>query len=473
MVAALAAGLGLRSGSRGGPVALEAADVRHVLLAPIDLGRAMRRPILRQARFAAFVSLVVGGIGGQLLARRTEGNAFEWTFASAAWGASVAALTLACAWLACGRRVSRRAASAAAVALLAWPVAEVAGAAPTSPFSLLGRIPMWPASAAPAALVVVPLIAFLAVVGIRGIGGVSVEEMARRSTLVGQIRFAATMRDLRTVLILRRQLSRSGRGTDPGFLAAGGAAGVATWRGAGGRCNAPRVPACCAWRCCRRHRAARPVPRGPGRCPCWSSPACRAFLVGLDAIEPLAQELDHETMLDLVAVPKGTAHAMLLVVPAITAVVMASTGVAAAALGGLDSSGLAVAATVAFTGALCGVAGAAISTVRGAPDPNDFSMLMLPPEAAGSRVVYEAALPPVVACLGFVPFLLARHAAETGSDPTTVLNSGILIGGMVFALTVTWVRARPAFKEQMAMAFNASEARKRAKRMESDDEDDD
>ena len=35
-VAALALGLGLRSGSRGGPLAMERAEVRFVLMAPID-----------------------------------------------------------------------------------------------------------------------------------------------------------------------------------------------------------------------------------------------------------------------------------------------------------------------------------------------------------------------------------------------------------------------------------------------------
>src|SRR3954466_15518881 len=36
LVAAAVVAVGLRSGSRGGPVALERAEVRHVLLAPVD-----------------------------------------------------------------------------------------------------------------------------------------------------------------------------------------------------------------------------------------------------------------------------------------------------------------------------------------------------------------------------------------------------------------------------------------------------
>ena len=62
MVAAFAVALGLRSGSRGGPLALERADVRHVLLAPVDRTTALRAPAIRQLRFLGFVGIVAGGI---------------------------------------------------------------------------------------------------------------------------------------------------------------------------------------------------------------------------------------------------------------------------------------------------------------------------------------------------------------------------------------------------------------------------
>ena len=39
---ALAVLMGLRSGARGGPLAIEAAEVQYVLLAPIDRGAALR-----------------------------------------------------------------------------------------------------------------------------------------------------------------------------------------------------------------------------------------------------------------------------------------------------------------------------------------------------------------------------------------------------------------------------------------------
>ena len=78
VAAAFAVALGLRSGSRGGPLALERAEVRHVLLAPVDRRSALRVPALKQLRFLAFVGLVVGGIAGNLAAQRMPGIRLAW-----------------------------------------------------------------------------------------------------------------------------------------------------------------------------------------------------------------------------------------------------------------------------------------------------------------------------------------------------------------------------------------------------------
>ena len=88
---AIALFVGLRSGSRGGPLALERADVRHVLLAPVDRGVALRGPALRQLRFLVFVAAVVGAIAGSWPPRRLPHGAVAW----AASGAAVAALAVA------------------------------------------------------------------------------------------------------------------------------------------------------------------------------------------------------------------------------------------------------------------------------------------------------------------------------------------------------------------------------------------
>ena len=57
----------------------------------------------------------------------------------------------------------------------------------------------------------------IAVLGVLLLDRVSVEKLDRRSALVAQLRFAVTMQDLRTVTLLRRQLSNELPRRDPWF----------------------------------------------------------------------------------------------------------------------------------------------------------------------------------------------------------------------------------------------------------------
>ena len=59
--------LRLRLAGRGGPLALERPDVRHVLLSPVDRGVALRGPAWRQLRFLVGVGAAVGAVTGTVL----------------------------------------------------------------------------------------------------------------------------------------------------------------------------------------------------------------------------------------------------------------------------------------------------------------------------------------------------------------------------------------------------------------------
>ena len=61
--------LGLRSGANGGPLSIEDAEVRHVLLAPIDRGAVLRRPAAQRLRTLAFVGAIAGGAAGLQIGR--------------------------------------------------------------------------------------------------------------------------------------------------------------------------------------------------------------------------------------------------------------------------------------------------------------------------------------------------------------------------------------------------------------------
>ncbi|MGI9029256.1 MAG: hypothetical protein ACR2HP_04635, partial [Ilumatobacteraceae bacterium] len=80
---ALAIALGLRSGSDGGPVALEAADVRHLLLAPVPRRDVVRAPVLQRLRTVGLGAALVGGVAGQLAARRLPGSGVAWAASGA------------------------------------------------------------------------------------------------------------------------------------------------------------------------------------------------------------------------------------------------------------------------------------------------------------------------------------------------------------------------------------------------------
>ena len=214
LVAAFLVALGLRSGSRGGPLSLEAADVRVVLLAPIRRRLALRAPALHQVRSAAFVGICVGAVVGNLAGHRLPGTFAGWVAADAGFGLLVALLSVGAALLACGLRLIRPAAGAIGVAVLAWSAVDVATDAATSPLTRVGRIGLGPlpgdVSGGPLALAIVVgvglVVAILAGSAAR-LGHMSLEAADHRGRLAAQLRFALSLQDLRTVILLRRHLA--------------------------------------------------------------------------------------------------------------------------------------------------------------------------------------------------------------------------------------------------------------------------
>ena len=95
-------------------------------------------------------------------------------------------------------------------------------------------------------------------------GRLRVEPLVRRADLVSQLHFAVTMQDLRTVVLLRRQL-RGERAAQPAVGAhrspAAGHGGRAVWRRELARaCCATRCRGSCGWRCSSSPPASPPSP---------------------------------------------------------------------------------------------------------------------------------------------------------------------------------------------------------------------
>jgi len=407
---------GLRSGARGGPLAIEEAELRYVLLAPLDRGTALRPAAIAQARIAAIVGAVTGAIIGNFVFRRFPGTALEWIGCLALFGALVPLCVLGAAQLACGRRLRARPASAAGLALVAWSVADVAFGSTSSPATMLGELATLPlrgdGSLAPAAVGAALALA-LVVVGLLGIGGLLLEAARRRAALTAEMRFSASVQDLRTVILLRRQLASELPRRRPWLrLAPAGRAGHPVWRR--GWQSFLRWPVARAARVAALGAAA-----GAVAVAAWSQtpvlfafPGLLLFVASLDLIEPLAQEADHPTRRSLLPVAGGRLFRHHLVAPASAlAVVVALGAVAAAAIGADPGIALGVGAALLVASPALLACAAALSATN---DPYEF---ILTPELG----YVWSSLPLVLAAAGVgVPLVVAWSVSRHGGSPVGV-----------------------------------------------------
>lgn len=466
VVAALAVLLGLRSGSRGGPLALEQPDVRHVLLAPVDRGVALRSPAWRQLRFLCFASAGVGATAGQLALRRLPGNAAEWMAVGALFGVTVVGLGFGSALVAAGTNLRSWMATLLGGALVAWSVADVFDKAPTAPGSVLGHLPLWPLEFDPLALTGVVVAIALVVAGLRLVGGTSLEAAERRTSLVGQLRFAVTLQDLRTVLVLRRQLAQERPRSRPWIPALVHHPRFPVWQR--GLRSIARWPASRILRVVVLASIAGMAMRGvwSGTTPLVLLAGAALWVAALDAAEPLGQEIDHPGRTDGYPAPRG--QLFLLHLPVVAAVSI-STGLIAGIAAGFPIGSEVPIGVALIAGAVAGLlagCGATVSVVQGAPQAVD-NLSMSTPEIAGARTVFRTAWPPGLAVIGTLPLLAARAAQQGASEPPPVpaainVTLPLLI---IVGLLGGWVRFRDdiqAFMKDAMEQASPSKAMERA-----------
>jgi hypothetical protein len=444
LLPALAVLAGLRSGSRGGPLALEQPDVRHVLMSAVPRAHALRTPATRQLRSFAFVGTVVGGAAGLFARHRLGTNPVELVASGAGFGLATVLLGVGCALVAAGRRIPRWAATLVGLVFVTWSIADVSGHGPTAPATFLGRMPLWTLHFDPLAIIPAVVGVVLAVAGLAGIANLSIEHAERRTKLVGQLRFAVTLQDLRTVLVLRRQLAQELPREDP-------------WIGTGAYRRPPRFLVFSRGvRSVLRFPASRLVrllivgviagfaARGvwDGTLPLIVVAGLALWVAGLDAIEPLAQETDHPSRAESYPCDIGELLARHLVVPVIVmlGVSLVAGTVFVLALPSLTS--LRVAAIALIPMAVAGTAGAVVSALMGAPAASDEVSAMLPPEFAGMKNVIRAAWPPAIALLGVVPIIAAYAAVNGGNPPWSAELAGAVGAVLVSVLVAVWVRFR-------------------------------
>jgi hypothetical protein len=425
-------------------------------------------------RFACLAGTGAGAVAGLLAFRRLPGAPAGWVGAGAVAGGLTVAGAYGLAMLMSGPRLGRFLAGALAVAVLLWSGLDAALGTTTSPASLLGQLALWPLVIHPLDVAggVVALIALAG--GLAVIGGLSLEASERRAGLVGQMRFAATLQDVRTVIVLRRQLAQELPRQRPWVRLP--RAIPKAWLGATGTTSptvAPhrRFP---VWR-----RGCHGILRWPGLR--WARVAVLGaiagaslygvwqgttalvvvagvalYIAGLDAVEPLAQEIDHPDRREEFDLPAGRLHLRQLEAPTVVMLLVGGVGwLTAVAISGGATTTWQVGAIMLVPAALSSLGAAAVSVIKGPPPP--FSpQQSLVPEAAGARAMGRLLWPPIISVLGVLPVVAGRQAARHGHAVGAATAAAEQLVVFLIAGLAAWVRwqeeAHRWFDQQMEAA---------------------
>jgi hypothetical protein len=295
----------------------------------------------------------------------------------------------------------------------------------------------------------VPVVALVVLlVGVGMLHQTSLDALARRSSLVAQLRFAVTMQDLRTVILLRRQLNQEQTRASPWVMVPGWITHPIPRRGIASVARFPltrlvRMVAFAAMAGVFQAMVLR------GTTPALIGTALMLFVLGLEVMEPLSQEVDQPDRTDSLPIERGELMARHLLAPAIALVPFAAIAAASAVAVLGTSRAIAPTAILALPTILAGAAGGVVSIVRDAPDPSsNTTQAFVPPEMAGISSAMRIGLPILVSALAAATVLLVRHAEESGTSVTGAALRGA-VGALLLALLIAyWVRRRDQWKRK-------------------------
>ena len=471
LLAAIVLLAGLRGGAQGGPVALEAADVMHVMLAPVDRRRALLRPALQRVRGAIFTGATAGAIVGQLAGRRLPGTLLAWAGGGALFGASVAMLWAGAALIAhtiIGRnsRMPRWVAGAIGFVVVAWQSASVYFSFRNSsrkvigPTDAFGSLALWGWRQHTTDLIATGVALLAVIAGLLLLSRISLEALARRSALVAQLRFAVTMQDLRTVILLRRQLNQESTRRNPWLRVRRSPTSKSATRSRA----LTRAVRRRGWHGLLRFPATRlaritalavvfgvlqaAVVRGTT--PAVLASALVAFVIGLEVMEPLSQEVDQPDRTDSFPVERGELLARHLFAPAIALLPFAVISGVAATLTLGSVASIAPAAIFALPNLIAGATGGVVSIVRDAPDPlsADKQQSFVPPEMAGFGATIRLLWPIVVSAFGCSMVFILRVAVVNDGPLVGAAIRGA-VGSLLLAVVVGyWVKMRDRIRRK-------------------------
>ncbi|MGI8793152.1 MAG: hypothetical protein ACR2H3_08250 [Acidimicrobiales bacterium] len=438
---ASAAWIGIRSGRRGGPLSVEPALVRTVLLSPVDRQRVLRPAALRQLRFGLFGGLLAGGVVGTFAFRRLPGAPVGWIVVLTAFGATTGGLGVGTALLVAGRKVPRWSISTAIALLGIGSLADVLLGTASAPLSMVGRLAISPLGVG-AEPTLTPIVAIggagagllaglvLPVLGLAWIGGLSVEAAERRSRLVALLRFAVTMRDLRAVILFRRALGQERPRSKPWFRFGLSRAMPIAHRDLQGALRWP-VPRLLRLATLGAVTGAAATVAMEGPAELGAIAAFALFIAATEVTEGLAQEVDHPSLRASLPVDDSYLWVRHLVVPAIAMAGVGGCAVAASAA--MVGSNAVAGLLVVIPGAVVSVAVAAWVAVREPPEP---TLQLMDP--TGAKVIFDFAIPPAMA--GSAPLvLLIVHRVAPQLDLWAAARVAASIEAFLVVGTVGWL----------------------------------
>lgn len=449
LVTALVVFIGLRSGANGGPLAVEEAEVRHVLMAPVSHAQVLRHPAIQRFRTFIFAGAIAGGTANQLLGRRVPDAPALGLFAvyGAIAGGIIGLLFVVSALLAHGLGIARWMTTAIATVLFGWQIAvSVSDTNVAGPFDFVGSLSLGWSRVHIVDFVGIAVVLLISILSIMLVGRFSLEALARRSALVSQLKFAVTLQDVRTVVLLRRQLSQEHMRVKPWVKVPRVLRrDVVVGRGIRSMMHFP-LRRVIRMKLLNMTAAFALVLTWRGTTPLVVVAGLALFVLGLDVVEPLSQEVDQPDRTDALPLERGYLMAKHLVVPALASLVFLPAGVLVAYIMEPTASTVGYAFLLGIVALLGGVAGAAINAVKGAPDPlgGANESLALPPEVSGMGTVIRSAWPPAVSVIACLPVLALRHGVENQLD--ILGNTLRAVGGVVILLVLVsgWVRQRDA-----------------------------
>lgn len=445
---------GIRSGLNGGPLTLDEPEIHHLVMSPIPRAVVLHGPVRRLLGVAAAIGSVLGAAVGEIASRQLPGSQAAWVLSGLAAGVAMSLSLVGSALVAAGLTGARRWLHAVSLILPAWAVADLALDVRTSPSLAFGDLALWPLTHRPWAIAGLAATVVVSLLGVWRFRSMSVERAHHRSGLARQIRFAMARQDIRSLLLLRRQLGFETPRRRPWFEVPRNTSFEARFP-----VLVRDLRSYARWPAARIARVgAIGVVTGLCLAGLWHGATALIALAGgaiyvaaIEVIEPLSQELDHPGMLELIPVlPGGVLVSHLFSGIAAMTVQWTIIGAVATAVT-VDWRLAAIIGISAISAAAAAVASAGLSINR-----FDSPAMVPSPEAEGPRLVLRLLWPPALATSGALPILIARNALldEKPWLPPTLTCTAIV--SAVAVLGLSWIRYRDQMAESIEQAQGTS-----------------